>query len=134
MITASLSAVLFDLDGTLYDRAACLRDFLFAQYDRRRDILGAISREAFVDRFVAYDANGSVRRDIVYPRILNEIGGDPQATPLLVADYVEGFRNFCRPPDDLFPTLGGCAAMACVSAWSPTGRCASSATRSPDWD
>ena len=104
-MTAPLSAVLFDLDGTLYSRAACLLDFLLAQYERRRDLLGAISREAFIGRFVAYDANGSVRRDIVYPRILSEIGGDPEAASLLVADYVEDFGTFCRPPDDLFPTI-----------------------------
>ncbi len=105
MATAPLSAVLFDLDGTLYDRAASLRAFLSAQYGRRREILGALSREAFITTFVAYDANGSVRRDIVYPRILNEFGGDPAAAPLLVADYVDCYRDFCQESADLFPTL-----------------------------
>lgn len=98
-------AVLFDLDGTLYDRAAALRVFLRAQYAAREGLLGAIPQETFVGRFVAYDANGSVRRDIVYPRILSEIGGDADAAPLLVADYVETFGSYCRPPADLFPTL-----------------------------
>ncbi len=104
-MTAPLSAVLFDLDGTLYSRTASLRAFLVAQYERRRDLLGALSREAFITTFVAYDANGSVRRDIVYPRILKEIGGDPGAAPLLVDDYVDGYRDFCQGPADLFPTL-----------------------------
>ncbi len=101
----AIRAVLFDLDGTLYDRGASLRAFLTAQYAARADLLGAVPLQAFIDKFIAYDANGSVQRDVVYPRILSEIGGDPSAAPMLVADYVDGYGGYCRPPADLFPTL-----------------------------
>jgi len=101
----ALKAVLFDLDGTLYIRAPCLRAFLAAQYDKRRDILGVVPREAFIEAFVACDANGSVRRDEAYPRVLAEIGGDLAAASLLVDDYVTGYRDFCRPAPGLFPML-----------------------------
>ncbi len=100
-----IGAVLFDIDGTLYDRSTAIPAFLAAQYAARPDLLGAIPLRAFIEKFVAYDANGSVQRDIVYPRILTEIGADPAAAPLLVADYVDGYRNYCKPPADLFPTL-----------------------------
>ena len=101
----ALRAVLFDVDGTLYKRDTALRAFLTAQYEKRVDLLGALPLQAFIDKFVAYDANGSVRRDVVYPRILSEIGGDVSAAPVLVADYVDGYNAYCRAPDDLFPTL-----------------------------
>jgi putative hydrolase of the HAD superfamily len=68
-------------------------------------VLGAIPLEAFIDKFIAYDSNGAVVRDITYRRILSDIGGDVSATPPLVADYVNGFGSYCRPPADLFPTL-----------------------------
>jgi putative hydrolase of the HAD superfamily len=105
MTTAPLSAVLFDLDGTLYRRVDCLPVFLAAQYDRRRDLLGAVSRDTFIAKFVAHDANGSVRRDEAYPRVLSDIGADPGAAATLVADYISTYRDFCRPSPDCFPTL-----------------------------
>ena len=52
MTTARLSAVIFDLDGTLYRRVDCLPVFLAAQYARRRDLLGALSRDEFIAKFV----------------------------------------------------------------------------------
>lgn len=105
MTTARLSAVIFDLDGTLYRRVDCLPVFLAAQYARRRDLLGALSRDEFIAKFVALDANGSVRRDAAYPRLLSEIGADPNAAAVLVEDYVSGYRDYCVPSPDCFPTL-----------------------------
>ncbi len=82
-----------------------MRSFLAAQYSRRAHLLGGASLHRFIETFVARDANGSVRRDIVYPRLIADFGGDATSAPLFVADYVDGFGAYCRPPADLFPTL-----------------------------
>lgn len=55
---SKVKAVLFDLDGTLLDRAASLREFAGWQ---SRELFGAdYPHDKFVTRFIELDANGSV--------------------------------------------------------------------------
>jgi putative hydrolase of the HAD superfamily len=80
-------AVLFDLDGTLLDRAASLMDFLAEQHVRFAQRLGKASLETWRRRFLALDRNGHVHKSIVYPALLAEFGGDVAAAAEMLGDY-----------------------------------------------
>jgi len=102
---SSVLAVLFDLDGTLYDRAAALRAFAADQHARLTDKLGNLGREPFVDRFMTLDANGHGAKRVAYETILGEAGAERGWAGSLTLDYERRFAAHCHPPDDLHPTL-----------------------------
>lgn len=91
----AISAVLFDLDDTLHDRAGSLAAFLADQHHRR--FAGRIGLDVFVRRFLALDANGASPKSEVYPALLAEFGWDLREADRLVGDYAEGFQAFARP-------------------------------------
>jgi putative hydrolase of the HAD superfamily len=102
---STIQAALFDLDGTLYDRVAALRSFAADQHSRLTARFGRLGREAFVDGFIALDANGQGAKHAVYSAILSEVGMDRSAAGFLTLDYERRFSEHCRPPDDLYATL-----------------------------
>jgi len=86
-------AILFDLDGTLHDRARGLIDFASNQFSR----LGVepCYRQKYVSRFVDLDANGMVWKDEVY-RVLSkefELAGKPSVEEL-VGEYLDYYPKF----------------------------------------
>ena len=82
-----IKAALFDLDGTLLDRAGSLLSFLTGQHARFADRLGSADMETWRSRFLALDQNGHVHKSIVYPALLSEFGGEAGAGGELLADY-----------------------------------------------
>ena len=66
-----MKAVLFDLDGTLLDRAASLNDFIHWQTNGmlKSDIS---NKEQFISRFLELDQNGIVWKDKVYEVLIDE--------------------------------------------------------------
>src|ERR1700743_1172686 len=91
-----IAAVLFDLDETLLDRTTSLVAFLDDQYRRFADQLGAVLFTAWRDRFLALDNGGHVHKSIVYPKILLEFGGNPDAASLLLNDYLNQCCIYAR--------------------------------------
>jgi FMN phosphatase YigB (HAD superfamily) len=53
-----LKAVLFDLDGTLYDRDELVRVVAASQFDGFREFLAEVEKDAFVERVFALDDHG----------------------------------------------------------------------------
>ncbi|MFB9327163.1 HAD family hydrolase [Paenibacillus aurantiacus] len=90
-----VKAVIFDLDGTLLDRDASLREFLQDQYARIPQ-LQSISRSVYMERFIALDQRGNVWKDHVYRQLIEEFGFELQWETLL-ADYWDGFRLHSQP-------------------------------------
>ena len=80
-------AVLFDLDGTLLDRANSLFEFLERQHARFAERLGAAGLTSWRSRFLALDQSGLVHKSVVYKALLSEFGGDPSACDALLHDY-----------------------------------------------
>ncbi len=103
-----IKAVLFDLDGTLLDRASSLKAFLDEQHKRFAHRLGAADLETWRSRFVMLDQNGHVHKALVYKALLAEFGGDAEAEADLLADYrqrccehARGFAGMANSPEAL---------------------------------
>jgi putative hydrolase of the HAD superfamily len=65
-------ALLFDLDGTLFDRDTSFLELVHDQYDCFADELDGIPREVFVGRVIEMDAHGYVDKQVVYGRLARE--------------------------------------------------------------
>lgn len=88
-----VKSVIFDLDGTLHDRAAGLIRFAEDQFDRLG--LNAVQRSGYVKRFQELDANGMVWKDKVYSVLVDEfeLRNDISVDDLVI-DYIDHFPRF----------------------------------------
>lgn len=101
-----ISAVLFDLDDTLHDRARSLRSFAIEQHGRL--FADRVDQGTFVSRFVQLDAHGSLSKAILYPLLLAEFGIENSMSDELAAEYGERFHEHAKPMEgalDLLRTL-----------------------------
>jgi putative hydrolase of the HAD superfamily len=98
-----ITAVLFDLDETLHDRSASLRDFLISQHERH--LAGCCSLEMFMECFVRLDAHGSLPKTSLYPRLLSELGVTNVNALMLAEDYAAQFHQYARHMDGAMPLL-----------------------------
>jgi putative hydrolase of the HAD superfamily len=99
-----IRAVLFDLDGTLYDRDAAIVRVAELQFDAFRTELG-IDKRLFVDRIVELDDHGHNRTPRLHHALAEELGFGPD-----LADRLEDFFRFrypseCRISEDGIDTL-----------------------------
>lgn len=102
----SCRAVLFDLDGTLHNRAATLASFLPDQVRRFAGCLGDVTPGAWVARFLALDDRGRAPKEEVYPALLAAFGGEPKLAHALIGDY------YRASPSHALPMPGMAAALA----------------------
>jgi putative hydrolase of the HAD superfamily len=100
-----ISAVLFDLDETLFDRTTSLVVFLTYQHGRFADRLGEVTFEVWRDRFLALDPRGYVHKPLVYLALLTELSGDLTAVDALLDDYREHCREHARGSPGMAATL-----------------------------
>jgi len=80
-------AVLFDLDGTFFDRDVAVRTLSETQYVAFERELTGVSREPFVSRLLELDAHGSGDKEMVYRRLLLEFELPEDLAPKLVEDF-----------------------------------------------
>jgi putative hydrolase of the HAD superfamily len=92
--SSQIQAVLFDLDGTLHDRASSLMHFSVEQHERLK-LAPVVSSEVWVKRFIELDADGQVWKDKVYQVMTAEIG-IPFSWQALLADYETHFPSYAR--------------------------------------
>ena len=85
------SAVIFDLDGTLHDRASGINAFAQDQAQRLR--VSIENSTKFVDRFLELDDAGKVWKDVVYSTLCEEFDL-AQSAQELTKQYLEKFPNF----------------------------------------
>ncbi len=96
-----IKAVLFDLDGTLFDRSTSVRRLVGAQYDAYASALAHSEKSAFVARFVELDARGYVPKDVVYQRLIEEFSLHDLSSSDLAGYFFAQYRCNCTP----FPGL-----------------------------
>ena len=87
--------VLFDLDETLLDRAGSLRDFV--TWQAKGMLCSSIEDEQeFCTRFIELDSNGSVWKDLVYSRLVEEFNITDWSVSELLSSYELCFSGFCK--------------------------------------
>ncbi len=101
-----MHAAFFDLDDTILDRSGSLRNFVEWQAkDALR--LSAADSHNFVERFIALDQNGLVRKDKVYESLIEEFGISDWAVDELLNIYLLTFCAFCKPRKGALAALKG---------------------------
>lgn len=91
-----IKAVLFDLDGTLLNRDASVRQFIENQYDRYLHQLNLIPRQDYIKRFIELDQRGYVWKDNVYQQLVQEYSIEI-SWEVLLQDYIAHFQSNCVP-------------------------------------
>ncbi|MBW7474722.1 HAD family hydrolase [Paenibacillus oenotherae] len=100
-----IKAVLFDLDLTLLNRDASVKQFVDSQYERLHTCLSHIPREQYISRFVELDNRGYVWKDRVYKQIIDEFSIHGLTWEELLDDYVGEFHRSCLPYPGLIEML-----------------------------
>jgi putative hydrolase of the HAD superfamily len=89
-------AILFDLDGTLFDWDPSFRELVEQQYACFNAALAHIPRETYVQRVMELDAHGYVERAIVYGEAAREFGLPDALVPRLIGHFWETYSSLCR--------------------------------------
>ena len=100
-----IRAVLFDLDGTLYDRDAVVALVTHEQVDTFRSRFGDVDRDALVGRLLALDDHGYARRADVYRTLLAGMEVDATLAADLEAHFWDCYCRHCAFPEDAAATL-----------------------------
>ena len=98
-------AILFDLDGTLWDRTNAVRALANEQHEYLHEIVGHIPREHYVDRIVRLDDLGRVDKRILYETIGVEFDLRAFEVDRLHADFWTRYVRHTRPFPEVIDTL-----------------------------
>jgi putative hydrolase of the HAD superfamily len=106
-----IKAVLFDLDGTLYDRDALVQELFAAQHAAFASELPGVTYEDFMRATLAMDQHGYGEKRIGFERLVAE-----WRAPLPVARRLEEFfwdryDGYCRLAEDTRATLAALRAL-----------------------
>ena len=100
-----IKAVLFDLDGTLYDRDALVKKVASDQYDTFRDALRSISKDKFVTRVIELDDRGYGDKPALYAKVADEWNLAPGVADHLLVSFWSLYERACELSDDTRLTL-----------------------------
>ena len=100
---ATHKAVLFDLDGTLFDRDTSFLELVQAQYREFLTELPGVPKEAFVRRLVELDEHGYADKSAVYREIATEFGLPQSLATRLTAHFHGAYASFSK----CFPEVPG---------------------------
>jgi len=92
-----IRGVLLDLDGTLFDRDAAVRDLLDAQYSEFEGDLRSIPRADFTTRVADLDNHRFRDKAEVYAQVAQEFRLAADLAADLVANFWRQYHRFCRP-------------------------------------
>ncbi|WP_373687877.1 HAD family hydrolase [Acinetobacter sp. YH12207] len=89
-----IKAILFDLDQTLLDRTYSLRQFINWQVNFFQ-LVPQAKKSEFIEKFIQLDANGTVWKDVVYRKLIQEFAIKTYTEQLLLRSYIQDFNKFC---------------------------------------
>lgn len=100
-----IKAVLFDLDGTLYDRDQLATELFEEQYDAFAAELHGLSRERFLRDAHEMDDHGYGVKEAGYRELVRRWRLDDALAERLVANFWDCYDAHCRLSDDVGRTL-----------------------------
>jgi putative hydrolase of the HAD superfamily len=117
-----VKGVLFDLDGTLFDRDSAVRDLFAAQYRAFQGVLGGVEPERYVERLLELDDHGHADKRTVFARLVRELGLDSALGDALTEHFREVYSKFGGPFPDALATLRELRARGIALALVTNGR------------
>jgi putative hydrolase of the HAD superfamily len=117
-----VKGVLFDLDGTLFDRDSAVRDLFAAQYRAFQGMLGGVEPERYVERLLELDDHGHADKRTAFGRLVRELGLDSALGDALTEHFREVYPKFGAPFPDALPTLRELRARGIALALVSNGR------------
>jgi putative hydrolase of the HAD superfamily len=99
------AAVLFDLDGTLYDRDALVESIAGIQYDSHRGAVPEMSRETFVRLIIEMDDHGMADKLAGYRALAAEWGRPTELGDGLLEHFWALYDRQLQAPEDTHETL-----------------------------
>jgi putative hydrolase of the HAD superfamily len=100
-----IKAVLFDLDGTLYDRDRLAAALFAEQYDAFAGALRGLARERFLRDVHEMDEHGHGEKDPGYRRLVETWGLEPELAERLIAHFWSVYDKHMELPQDTSDTL-----------------------------
>jgi putative hydrolase of the HAD superfamily len=100
-----IKTVLFDLDGTLYDRDFLVRSLAERQYQIFVGELQHVGQSRYVDRLIELDDHGYQPKSDVYRLLVHEFGLSPSMEERLENHFWSDSDSYCKPFDDTEYTL-----------------------------
>lgn len=101
----NVRAILFDLDGTLFDRDAAVRRLVIDQHRRFGAVLSTFTPETYVQRVVELDSHGYGDKTAAYRQVVAEFGLPAPLAATLTADFWATYHSFCRGFPEVVPVL-----------------------------
>lgn len=100
-----IRAVLFDLDGTLYDRDAVINAVAHEQYSLFERHLHGVDRDTFVRKLLALDDHGYANRGQLYRAAAAALGLQAGVAADLASHFWDCYARACVLPGDTSETL-----------------------------
>ena len=104
-------AILFDLDGTLFDRESSYLELVHAQYEHFAEMLAHIPRELYIERAVELDAHGYVERSVVYGGLAREFEFPSALAEDLARHFWDTYHLFGRAYPEVPSALAGLRSL-----------------------
>jgi putative hydrolase of the HAD superfamily len=102
--------ILFDLDGTLFDRDAAVRELFAHQHGAFASSLPGVSCERFVERLLELDEHGHADKRTAYGVFVREFGLEASLADRLLEHFRDVYARFGAPFSDALSTLGALRA------------------------
>lgn len=100
-----IKAVLFDLDGTLYDRDALVMKVVTEQFAAFQEELAGVNEEEFIHRVLELDDHGYGDKTELYRRISQEWGLERNLGEKLISHFWSSYDRNCQLTEDTLTTL-----------------------------